>query len=205
MGKKKKDQFSDAVLVKDLKNGDAKAMEEIVRRYSNKVYNLAYHLTRDNSAAEEIMQDVFLTVIAKINTLTNDAFFSTWLYRVTTNASYGFLRKEKKFTEQTVSEEEVDQEPAIDYVYDWSTLPDDILLSEESRKILQDSIDALPEAMRTVVIMKDVEGFSNEEIAQTMGLSVPAVKSRLHRGRFVLRNELADYFRRYSKDEGDRV
>jgi len=205
MGKKKKDQFSDAVLVKDLKNGDAKAMEEIVRRYSNKVYNLAYQLTRDNSAAEEIMQDVFLTVIAKINTLTNDAFFSTWLYRVTTNASYGFLRKEKKFTEQTVSEEEVDQEPAIDYVYDWSTLPDDILLSEESRKILQDSIDALPEAMRTVVIMKDVEGFSNEEIAQTMGLSVPAVKSRLHRGRFVLRNELADYFRRYSKDEGDRV
>jgi len=205
MGKKKKDQFSDAVLVKDLKNGDAKAMEEIVRRYSNKVYNLAYHLTRDNSAAEEIMQDVFLTVIAKINTLTNDAFFSTWLYRVTTNASYGFLRKEKKFTEQTVSEEEVAQEPAIDYVYAWSTLPDDILLSEESRKILQDSIDALPEAMRTVVIMKDVEGFSNEEIAQTMGLSVPAVKSRLHRGRLVLRNELADYFRRYSKDEGDRV
>jgi len=205
MGKKKKDQFSDAVLVKDLKNGDAKAMEEIVRRYSNKVYNLAYHLTRDNSAAEEIMQDVFLTVIAKINTLTNDAFFSTWLYRVTTNASYGFLRKEKKFTEQTVSEEEVAQEPAIDYVYAWSTLPDDILLSEESRKILQDSIDALPEAMRTVVIMKDVEGFSNEEIAQTMGLSVPAVKSRLYRGRLVLRNELADYFRRYSKDEGDRV
>jgi len=205
MGKKKKDQLSDAILVKDLKNGDAKAMEEIVRRYSNKVYNLAYHLTRDNSAAEEIMQDVFLTVIAKINTLTNDAFFSTWLYRVTTNASYGFLRKEKKFTEQTVSEEDVDQEPAIDYVYDWSTLPDDILLSEESRKILQDSIDALPEAMRTVVIMKDVEGFSNEEIAQTMGLSVPAVKSRLHRGRLILRNELADYFRRYSKDEGDRV
>jgi len=205
MGKKKKDQLSDAILVKDLKNGDAKAMEEIVRRYSNKVYNLAYHLTRDNSAAEEIMQDVFLTVIAKINTLTNDAFFSTWLYRVTTNASYGFLRKEKKFTEQTVSEEDVDQEYAIDYVYDWSTLPDDILLSEESRKILQDSIDALPEAMRTVVIMKDVEGFSNEEIAQTMGLSVPAVKSRLHRGRLILRNELADYFRRYSKDEGDRV
>ncbi|HPI94143.1 MAG TPA: sigma-70 family RNA polymerase sigma factor [Deltaproteobacteria bacterium] len=205
MGKKKKDQLSDAVLVKDLKNGDANAMEEIVRRYSNKVYNLAYHLTRDASAAEEIMQDVFLTVIAKINTLTNDAFFSTWLYRVTTNASYGFLRKEKKFTDQTVSEEEVDQEPAIDYEYDWSTLPDDILLSEESRKILQSSIDSLPEAMRTVVIMKDVEGFSNEEIAQTMGLSVPAVKSRLHRGRLILRDVLADYFRKYTIGEGDRV
>jgi RNA polymerase sigma-70 factor (ECF subfamily) len=205
MGKKKKDQLSDVVLVRDLKGGDAKAMEEIVRRYSNKVYNLAYHLTRDASAAEEIMQDVFLTVIAKINTLTNDAFFSTWLYRVTTNASYGFLRKEKKFTEQTVSEEEVDQEPATDYEYDWSTLPDDILLSEESRRILQGSIDSLPEAMRTVVIMKDVEGFSNEEIAQTMSLSVPAVKSRLHRGRLILRDVLAEYFRKYTLGEGDRV
>lgn len=205
MGKKKKDQLSDAVLVKDLKNGDSKAMEEIVRRYSNKVYNLAYHLTRDSSAAEEIMQDVFLTVIAKINTLSNDAFFSTWLYRVTTNASYGFLRKEKKFTDQTVSEEEVDQEPAIDYEYDWSTLPDDILLSEESRGILKRSIDALPKTMRTVVIMKDVEGFSNEEIAQTMGLSVPAVKSRLHRGRLILRDQLADYFMKYTQAERDRA
>lgn len=205
MGKKKKDQLSDAVLVRDLKNGDSKAMEEIVRRYSNKVYNLAYHLTRDSSAAEEIMQDVFLTVIAKINTLSNDAFFSTWLYRVTTNASYGFLRKEKKFTDQTVSEEEVDQEPAIDYDYDWSTLPDDILLSEESRSILKRSIDALPKTMRTVVIMKDVEGFSNEEIAQTMGLSVPAVKSRLHRGRLILRDQLADYFMKYTQGERDHA
>lgn len=199
---KKKDKVSDAVLVKAIKNGDAAAMEEIVRRYSNKVYNLAYHLTRNASAAEEIMQDVFLTIIAKISTLTNDAYFSTWLYRVTTNASYGFLRKERKFTDQTVSEEDVDQEPAIDYEYDWSTLPDDILLSEESRSILQDSIDSLPEAMRTVVIMKDVEGFSNEEIAQTLNLSVPAVKSRLHRGRLILRDALAGYFRRYSEPQG---
>ncbi len=202
MGKKKKDQLSDTVLVGAIKNGDASALEEIVRRYSNKVYNLAFHLTRNASAAEEIMQDVFLTVIAKIGTLTNDAFFSTWLYRVTTNASYGFLRKEKKFTEQTVSDEEMDQEPAIDYEYDWSTLPDDILLSEESRGILKGSIDSLPESMRTVVIMKDVEGFSNEEIAQTLGLSVPAVKSRLHRGRLILRDALSGYFRKYSQPEG---
>jgi RNA polymerase sigma-70 factor, ECF subfamily len=201
---KKKGIISDAILVKDIKHGDAAAMEEIVRRYSNKVYNLAYHLTHDASAAEEIMQEVFLTVIAKINTLTNDAYFSTWLYRVATNASYGFLRKEKKFTEQTTIEE-IDQEPSQDYEYDWSTLPDDILLSEESRTILQGSIDSLPEAMRTVVIMKDVEGFSNEEIAQSLGLSVPAVKSRLHRGRLILRDVLYGYFRKYSQPEGEGV
>ena len=201
---KKKDIVSDAVLVKGIKHGDATAMEEIVRRYSNKVYNLAYHLTRDASAAEEIMQEVFLTIISKINTLTNDAYFSTWLYRVATNASYGFLRKERKFTDQTPIEE-ADQEPSLDYEYDWSTLPDDILLSEESRTILQTSIDSLPDNMRTVVIMKDIEGLSNEEIAQSLGLSVPAVKSRLHRGRLILRDVLSDYFRKYTLPEGEDV
>ncbi|HPC48484.1 MAG TPA: sigma-70 family RNA polymerase sigma factor, partial [Deltaproteobacteria bacterium] len=149
MGKKKKDRPSDASVVRALKDGDPNAMEEIVRRYSNKVYNLAYHLTRDASAAEEIMQEVFLTVISKIHTLSNDAFFSTWLYRVTTNASYGYLRKERKFGDQTEVDDELEQEPSVDFDHDWSNLPDDILLSEESRRILKDSIDTLPEAMRT--------------------------------------------------------
>ncbi len=198
MGKKRQEHLTDSMLVSGLKHGDVEAMEEIVKRYSNKVYNLAYHLTRDASAAEEIMQEVFLTVIAKINTLATDAYFSTWLYRVATNAAYGYLRKEKKFSDQTVTDE-VDQErPSMDYDHDWSNLPDDVLLSEESRNILKASIDRLPETMRAVVIMKDIDGLSNEEIAQALGLSVPAVKSRLHRGRLILRDELSDYFRKYT-------
>jgi RNA polymerase sigma-70 factor (ECF subfamily) len=201
---KRKEHLNDEMLVSGLKHGDARAMEEIVRRYSNKVYNLAYHLTRDASAAEEIMQEVFLTVISKINTLEHNSYFSTWLYRVATNAAYGFLRKEKKFTEQTVSDE-IDQEPSIEFDRDWSTLPDDILLSEESRTILKNSIDLLPETMRSVIIMKDVEGFSNEEIAQSLGLSVPAVKSRLHRGRLILRSGLSDYFLKYTSPSGENV
>lgn len=199
---KRKDHITDGMLVTSLKHGEEKAMEEIVRRYSNKIYNLAYHLTRDASAAEEIMQEVFLTVISKIGTLEHNSYFSTWLYRVATNASYGFLRKEKKFTEQTVSDE-IDQEPSIEFEHDWSNLPDDILLSEESRNILKDSIDSLPETMRAVVIMKDVEGFSNEEVAQALSLSVPAVKSRLHRGRLILRDVLSDYFRKYTVPSGE--
>ncbi len=198
MGKKRETQ-SDDLVVRDLKKGDAKAMEEIVRRYSNKVYNLAYHLTRDSAAAEEIMQDVFLTVIAKIATLTNEAYFSTWLYRVTTNAAYGFLRKEKKFSEQTPVEDLDGEHHAS---VDWSELPDDVLLSEESREVLKRSIDSLPEAMRTVVIMKDMEGLKNEEIAEALGISVPAVKSRLHRGRLMLRDQLSDYFSKYTKPSG---
>jgi RNA polymerase sigma-70 factor (ECF subfamily) len=205
MGRKRTERATDASVVRALKNGDTHAMEELVRRYSNKVYNLAYHLTRSANAAEEIMQEVFLTVISKIDTLAKDEYFSTWLYRVTTNASYGFLRKEKKFGDQTSIEEELDQEPAVDYDNDWSRLPDNVLLSEESRRLLKGSIDSLPEAMRTVVIMKDVEGMSNEEIAQTLGLSVPAVKPRLHRGRLVLRDMLAGYFRKYTLEGEGRT
>jgi RNA polymerase sigma-70 factor, ECF subfamily len=199
MGKKRETQ-SDAFLVRDIKKGDARAMEEIVKRYSSKVYNLAYHLTRDAAAAEEIMQDVFLTVIAKIGTLTNEEYFSTWLYRVTTNAAYGFLRKEKKFSDQTPVED-IDQE--VHHTVDWSELPDDVLLSEESREVLRRSIDALPEAMRTVVIMKDMDGLKNEEIAEALGLSVPAVKSRLHRGRLMLRDLLSEYFSKYTEPSGE--
>lgn len=197
-----KDKLSVAELVSRIKHGDAVAMEEIVKRYSNKVYNLAFHLTRDASAAEEIMQEVFLTVLSKIHTLTNEAYFATWLYRVTTNAAYGFLRKEKKFSDQT-SVDDMNNEHSV--TYDWTTLPDDVLLSEESRAKLRDSIDTLPEAMRTVVIMKDVEGLKNEEIAEALSLSVPAVKSRLHRGRLILRENLSDYFKKYTDPSGEGV
>ncbi|HOO44985.1 MAG TPA: sigma-70 family RNA polymerase sigma factor [Deltaproteobacteria bacterium] len=196
------EKLSDAALVAEMKHGDAEAMEEIVKRFSNKVYNLAFHLTRDASAAEEIMQEVFLTVLSKIHTLTNEAYFATWLYRVTTNASYGFLRKEKKFSEQTPIDDTNSEHAAV---YDWSTLPDDVLLSEESSEVLRGAIDTLPDTMRTVVIMKDVEGLKNEDIAQALGLSLPAVKSRLHRGRLVLREILSDYFRKYSDPSGEGV
>ncbi len=198
---KKREKQTDSDLVREVKQGDPAAMEEIVKRYSNKVYNLAYHLTRDAHAAEEIMQDVFLTVIAKIGTLTTEAYFSTWLYRVTTNAAYGYLRKEKKFSEQTPVED-IDQEQFLEY--DWTNLPDDVLLSEESKEVLRRSIDSLPEAMRTVVVLKDVEGLKNEEIAETLGISVPAVKSRLHRGRLILRQLLSEYFSKYTEPSKEK-
>jgi RNA polymerase sigma-70 factor (ECF subfamily) len=192
-------KFKDAELVARIKKGNHPAMEEIVRRYSQKVYNLAYHLTKDKSAAEEILQNVFLTVISKIHTLREDSYFSTWLYRVTANASYGFLRRltrDKKTTDK-VAPHELDRESMF---YDWAELPEDVLLSDESKTIITDALDELPGSMRSVVIMKDVEGLKNEEIADALGLSLPAVKSRLHRARLLLRERLSDYFRRYAHE-----
>jgi RNA polymerase sigma-70 factor (ECF subfamily) len=193
---RRKGEKTDAELVAGIKLGDQADMEEIVRRYSSKVYNLAYHLTHNSSAAEEIMQEVFLTVVAKIGTLTNNAYFATWLYRVTTNAAYGYLRRERRYMEQSPVDE---AELTTPEGYDWSELPDDILLSDESNNLIQEAIDRLPESMKTVLILKDVEGMKNEDIAQALNLSVPAVKSRLHRGRLILRQSLGEYFSKYAK------
>ena len=199
---RRKGEKTDAELVAGIKLGDQADMEEIVRRYSGKVYNLGYHLTRNSSAAEEIMQEVFLTVVAKIGTLTNDAYFATWLYRVTTNAAYGYLRRERRYMEQSPVDE---AELSAPEGYDWSELPDEILLSDESNGLIQAAIDRLPETMKTVLILKDVEGMKNEDIAQALGLSVPAVKSRLHRGRLILRQALGEYFSKYAKGESHEV
>lgn len=199
---RRKGEKTDAELVAGIKLGDQADMEEIVRRYSGKVYNLGYHLTRNSSAAEEIMQEVFLTVVAKIGSLTNNAYFATWLYRVTTNAAYGYLRRERRYMEQSPVDE---AELSAPEGYDWSELPDEILLSDESSGLIQAAIDRLPETMKAVLILKDVEGMKNEDIAQALGLSVPAVKSRLHRGRLILRQALGEYFSKYAKGEPHEV
>jgi len=185
----------EAELVRRIKSGDSTAVEDFVSQYSSRVYSLAYQLTRSSSAAEEIMQEVFITVISKIGTLENENYFSTWLYRVTTNAAYGFLRKEKKHRDLVPVD---DVEASSTALHDFSDLPDDILLSDESRDIIRQAIDKLPENLRTIIIMKDVEGLQNEEIAEAMKLSLPAVKSRVHRGRLMLRDKLSRHLRRYS-------
>jgi RNA polymerase sigma-70 factor, ECF subfamily len=192
---KTKNKSVEAELVRRIKSGDSSAVEEFVRQYSTRVYSLAYQLTRSSSAAEEIMQEVFITVISKIATLENENYFSTWLYRVTANAAYGFLRKEKKHMDLVPVD---DVETGSTALHDFSDLPDDILLSDEIRDILRQAIDRLPETLRTIIIMKDVEGLKNEEIAEALKLSLPAVKSRVHRGRLMLRDRLSRHLRRYS-------
>ncbi len=192
---KVKNKTLEAELVRRIKSGDSSAVEDFVRQYSSRVYSLAYQLTRSGSAAEEIMQEVFITVISKLATLENENYFSTWLYRVTTNAAYGYLRKEKKHRDLVPVD---DVEAGSTALHDFSDLPDEILLSDESRDIVRQAIDRLPKTLRTIVIMKDVEGLKNEEIAEAMNLSLPAVKSRLHRGRLMLREKISRHLRRYS-------
>jgi RNA polymerase sigma-70 factor (ECF subfamily) len=183
---------------------DERAFEEIVNRYADKIYRLAFKITRYYYSAEEFLQEVFLTLINKIDTFRGESKFSSWLYRVTANAAYMHLRAQKKY------ENDVSLEDYVPYdengtlmgrikAKDWSDKPDKALLSEEAMEIIEKAVNELPEPYRVVFHLRDVEGFSNQEVSEVLGLSVPALKSRLHRARLYLRDKLSDYFYEWSK------
>lgn len=180
------------------------AFEEIVNRYVDKIYGLALRITRNPSDAEEVLQEVFLSLAKRIDTFRGEAKFSSWLYRVTVNASYMHLRAERKH------ETDVSLEDYIPYdgngtlmgraaSKDWSERPDKALFSKEAMEMIEKAVKELPESYRVVFHLRDIEGLSNEEVSEILGLSVAAVKSRLHRGRLFLRDKLSDYFYEWSK------
>jgi RNA polymerase sigma-70 factor (ECF subfamily) len=180
------------------------AFEEVVRRYTDKIYRLALRITRDHHSAEEVVQEVFLTLSNRIDTFRGESRFSSWLYRVAANASYMRLRVEKKY-ESVVSLEDYvpyDEDGRLKgriETKDWSEKPDEALLSKEAMEIIEKAVNELPEPYRVVFHLRDIEGYSNDEVSEILGLSVPALKSRLHRARLFLRDRLSDYFYEWGK------
>lgn len=171
---------------------------EIVNRYGDKIFRLAIRITHNQSDAEEVLQEVFVTLIEKLDTFREESKFSTWLYRVAANTSFMHLRTEKKYVNDISLEYYV---PYHEYgklkgveIKDWSNRPDEVLLSTEAMGIIDKMINELPELSRIVVHLRDIEGLSNGEVAGVLGLSIPAVKSRLHKARLFLRDKLSDYF-----------
>ncbi len=192
---------ADLALVERLRGGDAAALETLMERYASRVYRLAHGITRNEADAEEVVQDVFLTVFRKIHTFEGRAALGSWIYRVTTNAA--LIKRRGKRVEVEVSLDSQlptflpDGHRAGDPAFvmaDWSQTPEADLLSGETREILSKAIDTLPDRYRTVMVLRDIEGLSNEEVAEVVGESVAAVKSRLHRARMALREELTRHF-----------
>ncbi|GJM15289.1 MAG: RNA polymerase sigma factor [Thermodesulfobacteriota bacterium] len=179
--------------------GDESSFEEIVNRYSDRIYGFALRITRNTSDAEEVFQEVFLTLTKKLHTFRGDSKFSSWLYRVTVNTSYMYLRSQKKH-ENNISLENYapyDEKGTLmgRIMYkDWSSRPDIIIFNKEAVVIIEKAINELPESYRTVFHLRDIEGLSNEEVGNILEISIPAVKSRLHRARLFLRDKLSDYF-----------
>lgn len=188
---------ADLELVERLKRGDAAALEALMERYASRVYRLAHGITRNAADAEEVEQDVFLTLFRKIGTFEGRAALGSWIYRVTANAAL-IKRRGKRFEVEVPLEDHLptfkeDGHRDGDRAYvlaDWSQSPEEELLSRETRAMLNRALDELPDHYRAVLVLADVEGLSNEEAAAALEESVASVKSRLHRARMTLRERV---------------
>lgn len=201
----KTSELSDDELIRRyVENHDESSFDKIVSRYSDRIYGFALRITRNPSDAEEVFQEVFLTLARKIDTFRGESKFSSWLYRVTVNASYMYLRSQKKH-EKNLSLENYspyDEKGTLmgRIMYkDWCSRPDIIIFNKEALVIIEKAINELPESYRTVFHLRDIEGLSNEEVSEILGISISAVKSRLHRARLFLRDKLSDYFHEWRK------
>jgi RNA polymerase sigma-70 factor (ECF subfamily) len=187
----------DAVLVDRVRAGDEEAFGGLLQRYQGKVYRLAMHLTRNPQDAEEVTQDVFLAVYRKLRDFEDRASFRTWLYRIASNAALMKLRRRRPVVPLAGGMEG----PAFredgqfaQAVADWSAYPEAELLAAERRSVLEQAIVTLSPDDQAVVVLRDIEGLSNQEVAEILGTTLLAVKSRLHRARLALRERLAAYF-----------
>jgi len=198
--------FTDEVLVTRAQGGDTRAFDELVVRYQDRVYRLCFKILRNEDDAAEALQDAFTSAFRGLRNFKAESTFSTWLYRVATNAS---LMKYRKRRDDHVSLEQSqspqgDAEPLA--IPDWSQQPLEELLDTETREVMEEGLRRLPEDLRTVFILRDEEGHSNAEVAEMLDVSVAAVKSRLHRARLALRDRLDRYFRdRMSRKDRSRA
>lgn len=185
---------NDEDLVRRAQGGDTRAFDELVRRYRDKVYRLSFKILRHEEDAAEALQDAFLSAYRGIKSFKVESTFSTWLYRIATNASLMKYRKRREGHVSLEQSQNTDENAEMLQIPDWSTQPLKELLDSETREVMDEGIQRLPEELRTVFILRDIEDLSNAEVAQILDLTVAAVKSRLHRARIALRDRLTRYF-----------
>ncbi len=185
-------------LLAGLRAGDPASFRRMVELNSANIYQVALKLLGDEQEAEDVLQETFLSAFEAIDRFEGRSKLSTWLYRIAYNASLMRLRKQGTMTtfslEQTLPEGEESTGQDSRHLVDWSTVPDDLLLSAEARQEMDRAIAELPESLRSAFVLRDVQGLSGQETADVLGISVQAVKNRLHRARLRLRDRLSEYF-----------
>jgi RNA polymerase sigma-70 factor (ECF subfamily) len=184
----------DVTLVRQAKTGDEAALTELIHRHQGRVYNHALRMMGNAQDAEEVLQDTFLQVYRNLDRFEERSRFSTWVYRIATNEALMRLRKASRKRE-VAFEDTSGEKRWGDEVRDFARSPLDDVLDQEISERLQEVLVELPEEYRAVFTMRDIDGLSNAEVADVLGISVPAVKSRLHRSRLHLRNRLSRIFR----------
>jgi RNA polymerase sigma-70 factor, ECF subfamily len=186
----------DAALVEGLRKGDPTATELLLDTYGDRVYRLAIRITGNEQDAEEVVQDALWTAARKIGMFKGESAFGSWVYRITANTAYQKLRGRQSRRHEISLDEVL---PLFDElgchaqpVADWSQAASDPAVQAELRTTLSAAIDELPAAYKAVLVLRDIEGRSTEEIAQALGLSIAVVKTRAHRARLFLRKRLDD-------------
>ncbi|MCM8763803.1 MAG: sigma-70 family RNA polymerase sigma factor [Candidatus Omnitrophica bacterium] len=189
-------------LIERAKNRDHAAFEELVKRNQAKIYNLGLKLLGNREDAADLLQETFINAYYALPKFEGKSAFSTWLYRIATNNAFMKMRKKKiplvRFEPERNSSA---RQEFYRSTPDWSSDPGAHLRNQELKMLIEKSVDALPGKYKTIFVLHDIEGFSTEEISRMLNLSVPAVKSRVHRSRMYLRDKLASYFQPGVKQE----
>ena len=185
---------TDTELVKGVASREASCFEELLSRYGSKVLNLALRITRNQEDAEEILQDVFITVFTKVSSFEHKSQFSSWLYRVTMNSSFMKIRARNR--RRAVYLEDIEPSTRQNWVGNRTEMFDVDFMSSrhELRHAIEAAVQDLPEDYRAIFILRDIDGLSNEAVGRVLQLSIPAVKSRLHRSRLLMRQTLKKHY-----------
>jgi RNA polymerase sigma-70 factor (ECF subfamily) len=199
------DVAEDRVLVRRARAGDYSAFNVLVTRHERRVYGLAMRIVKRPHDAEEVVQQTFLSVVEHLEGFREESSFSTWLLRIATNHALLLLRRRSSHATVPLTEDHAEEGsgglPRPNYIAQWRETPEQIASRHETRQILTEALDRLDARYSIVFVLRDLEGFSTRETAETLGISVSNVKVRLLRARLMLRESLTKQF----GDEATRV
>ena len=182
-------------LVEALHRGDRYACNDLVELYSSKIYNVALRLTNNPVEAEDVLQETFINACKAAEDFEGRSSLGTWLYRIATNNGLMRMRRRQAPTvplDAPTNDEALNFKPQLLQSWDWN--PETEALSDELRQVMDNAVESLPDTLRAAFVLRDLEGLSTQEAADTLGISISNLKVRLHRARFMLREQLAAYF-----------
>ena len=196
----------DLDLVHATQDGDVSAFEQLVERYDRKLFRIAEHITHNREDSQDAVQEALLKAFQHVGDFREHSQFSTWLIRITVNQALMKLRKRRTNKEVSLDEDsQSDGDMLPRQVVDWAPTPEERYRTSELRNILIKALEGLRPALRTVFMLRDIEGLSIDQAAEVLDLSPTAVKARLWRARLQLRDLLSEYFSKHKEPARARV
>lgn len=184
---------AEKILLKKSKDGDVESFEKLIKRHQKNIYNIAYRMMGNEEDAKDVAQEAIIKIYKYIDRFRGDSDFSTWVYRIAINACKDELRKKKHNVVYLDQEIQTANGTLKNQLEDQGMKPDEIAENLELNNTIQEAISKLPEINRVVVILRDIQGFSYEDISKALECPVGTVKSRINRGRKLLKEFLEQH------------